>query len=229
MNDFDGDGYALADVVLTAAECAHVAQSLPSLAAAGRGGIRQLLCHPVVGKLLSLRRLRACLWAAVGRELVAVNATLFDKTPAANWRVNWHQDRTILVKERLEVRGYGAWTRKNGTAHVDAPDAVLAQMVAVRIHLDRADAANGPLRVLPGTHTLGKLDEREIDDAVANGEAVELTADQGAVVFMRPLLLHSSPVAASPMHRRVLHIEFAPRECISPLEWHTAIALPRVA
>ena len=229
MNDFDGDGYARADMVFTRPQCEHIAGALPTLAAAGRGGIRHLISHPVVGKLLLLQRLSACLWGAVGRELVAVNATLFDKTPAANWRVQWHQDRTIMVKDRLDVRGYGPWSTKNGTAHVDAPDAVLAQMVAVRIHLDDSGADNGPLRVIPGTHALGKLNEREIAAAVAEGPAVELTVAQGSVVFMRPLLVHSSSAAALPAHRRVLHIEFAPRECISPLEWHTAVALRRAA
>ncbi|HEY0141373.1 MAG TPA: phytanoyl-CoA dioxygenase family protein [Thermoanaerobaculia bacterium] len=229
MNDFDGDGYARAAMVLTQPQCEHIAGALPTLAAAGRGGIRHLISHPVVGKLLLLQQLSGSLWSAVGRDLVAVNATLFDKTPAANWRVQWHQDRTIAVKDRLDVRGYGPWSTKNGTAHVDAPDAVLAQMVAVRIHLDHSGAENGPLRVIPGTHTLGKLSEREIAAAVAGGPVAELTVTQGSVIFMRPLLVHSSSAAASPAHRRVLHIEFAPRECISPLEWHTAVALKRAA
>lgn len=229
MDDFDADGFALADVLLTEAECELVARSLPTLTAAGRGGIRHLLTHPIVSRLLLLNGLRRSLWSTIGRDLVAVNATLFDKTPVANWGVQWHQDRSILVKDRLDVVGYGPWTTKNGTAHVDAPDAVLAQMVAVRIHLDDAGAANGPLRVVPGTHMLGKLDEREIAEAVAGGPTVDLAVARGSVIFMRPLLLHSSTTATSPAHRRVLHIELAPRECISPLEWHTAVAVRRAA
>jgi hypothetical protein len=32
-----------------------------------------------------------------------------------------------------------------------------------------------------------------------------------------------------PTHRRVLHIEFAPAEAISPLQWQTSIHLRRAA
>jgi hypothetical protein len=46
---------------------------------------------------------------------------------------------------------------------------------------------------------------------------------------MRPLLVHSSSSARAPEHRRVLHIEFAPPEAISPLQWHTAVPLRRAA
>jgi hypothetical protein len=46
---------------------------------------------------------------------------------------------------------------------------------------------------------------------------------------MRPLLVHSSSSAHAPQHRRVLHIELAPAEAISPLQWHAAIPLRRAA
>jgi hypothetical protein len=46
---------------------------------------------------------------------------------------------------------------------------------------------------------------------------------------MRPLLVHASSAAILPAHRRVLHIELAPIEAISPLQWHSAVALRRAA
>jgi ectoine hydroxylase-related dioxygenase (phytanoyl-CoA dioxygenase family) len=229
MNELDDDGYARADVGLTASQCEHITAALPPLTVAGRGGIRDLISHPVVSRLLLHQRLAAFLWSTVGRDLVAVNATLFDKTPAGNWRVQWHQDRTITVKERLDVRGFGPWSTKNGKARVDAPETVLAQMIAVRIHLDDCNTDNGPLRVIPGSHLRGKISETEIVRVVAAATAVELPVPQGSLILLRPLLLHSSSPAISPAHRRVLHIEFAPRECISPLEWYTAVALRRAA
>ncbi|HEX2060543.1 MAG TPA: phytanoyl-CoA dioxygenase family protein [Thermoanaerobaculia bacterium] len=228
MSDLDDDGYERADGGLTALQCEHITASLPP-PMPGRGGIRDLLSHPVVSKFLLHRSLAAVLWSKIGRDLVAVNATLFDKTPAANWRAQWHQDRTITVKDRFDVRGFGPWSTKNGRARVHAPDGVLAQMVAVRIHLDECSADNGPLRVIPGSHRRGTLDEAEIAEVVATTPAVQLSVPQGSLVLLRPLVLHSSSAAASPAHRRVLHIEFAPRECISPLEWHTAIALSGAA
>jgi len=46
-------------------------------------------------------------------------------------------------------------------------------MLGLRIHLDRSTTLNGPLRVLPGTQTLGVLDDdrirRTFDDRQSGG------------------------------------------------------------
>ena len=228
MNDLEGEGYALADLRLTAQQCEHIAGALPAVAA-GRGGIRGLIVHPTVVRLLVHEAFGRYLWSVVGREMVAVKATLFDKTAEGNWRVQWHQDRAIAVRERMDLPGYGPWSTKGGSLHVEPPVEVLAQMLAVRIHLDLCGAENGPLRVIPGSHFLGKLPEPQIANVVATRETAELHAPQGAMILMRPLLLHSSSPAREKAHRRVLHIEFAPLECISPLQWQTAVALRRAA
>jgi len=40
---------------------------------------------------------------------------------------------------------------------------------------------------------------------------------------MRPLLLHASSAARSPQHRRVVHLEFAPRDLLpAGLDWGEA-------
>jgi Phytanoyl-CoA dioxygenase (PhyH) len=229
MHDLDADGYALADIVLSAQQCEHIASSLPGLIAAGRGGIRNLIAHPTVRRLLSHERLGIYLWSVVGRELVAVKATLFDKTAEANWRVQWHQDRAIAVKERMQVAGYGPWSTKAGMVHVEPPAEVLAQMLSIRIHLDECGADNGPMRVIPGSHDAGKLRDDELSRVVEDGSTVELYAPQGAMLLMRPLLVHASSAARSPVHRRVLHIELAPPEAISPLQWQAIVPLRRAA
>lgn len=229
MEDFESNGYGLADIVLADHQCAHIASSLPAVVGAGRGGVRNLIGHPTVVTLLSHERLGRYLWSIVGRDLVAVKATLFDKTSEANWRVQWHQDRAIAVKERLEVAGFGPWSTKAGSLHVDAPQEVLSQMLAIRIHLDPSGAENGPLRVIPGSHRLGKLTDEKIASVVAEHPMTELHVPQGALLLMRPLLVHASSAARSGDHRRVLHIELAPVEAISPLKWHDAISLNRAA
>jgi ectoine hydroxylase-related dioxygenase (phytanoyl-CoA dioxygenase family) len=99
----------------------------------------------------------------------------------------------------------------------------------VRVYLDACGTDNGPLRVIPGSHRGGKLDAAEITAAVDATPVVELFVPQGAMLLMRPLLVHSSSTARTPAHRRVLHIEFAPPESISPLQWHTAVTLRRAA
>jgi ectoine hydroxylase-related dioxygenase (phytanoyl-CoA dioxygenase family) len=229
VEDLESDGYALADIVFAEHQCAHIASSLPAVIGAARAGVRNLIGHPTVVALLSHKRLAEYLWSMIGRELVAVKATLFDKTDEANWRVQWHQDRTIAVKDRLDVSGFGPWSTKAGSLHVEAPQAVLAQMVAIRIYLDACGAENGPLRVIPGSHRLGKIPADQLERVVAGGTMAELHVPQGGLLLMRPLLIHSSPPPRSPEHRRVLHIELGPAEAISPLKWHETIGLHRRA
>lgn len=228
MTDFRTRGFTIADVKLTHLQCDHLASSVPSVSA-GRGGVRGLLAHPTVLQLLQHQQLGQYLWSTVGRDLVAVKATLFDKTAASNWRVQWHQDRVVAIRERMDVAGYGPWSVKAGMAHVEPPASVLEQMLAVRVHLDDCGPDNGPLRVLPGSHEWGKLDEEELAFRVASGTPVEVPAAKGSLILMRPLLVHASSPSLLPGHRRVLHIEFAPPEAISPLQWQTAIQLRRVA
>lgn len=228
MRELDANGFAIADLVLTDGQCERIVESLPAVAA-GRGGVRNLIAHPTVVRLLLHERFGAYLWKIVGRELVAVKATLFDKTPQANWRVQWHQDRVIAVRERLAVPGFGPWTTKAGSLHVEAPATVLSQMLAVRVHLDQCGPDNGPLRVIAGSHQHGKLSDDDLAATVAANQVLEVYAPQGALMMMRPLLVHSSAPAMRSEHRRILHIEFAPAESISPLQWQNTVRLRRAA
>jgi hypothetical protein len=45
----------------------------------------------------------------------------------------------------------------------------------------------------------------------------------GAVLLMRPLLLHASSKASGSGLRRVLHLLFAPRALPHDLRWHHAV------
>lgn len=220
MADLFRHGYTIAELVLSDSACDRIVSSLPEVPE-GRGGVRNLLDHPTVQAMLRDRRFAV---AVEVPGLVAVKATLFDKTAESNWRVQWHQDRLIAVRERVETDGFGSWTTKNGVVHVDPPARVLEEMVAVRVHLDDCGPENGPLRVIPGSHRRGKLSAEEIARLAASGPIAELTLPQGALLVMRPLLVHSSAPAVSAVHRRVLHIELAPRDVIAPLRWHNAVS-----
>jgi Phytanoyl-CoA dioxygenase (PhyH) len=112
----------------------------------------------------------------------------FDKSPTANWFVPWHQDRAEDGQER-EV-------------------AVLDRTLALRIHLDDCDEANGPLEVVPGSHVHGRLDAASIASVVENAATLVCLAARGDIVVMRPLIVHRSQRAHRPAARRVVHIEF---------------------
>jgi ectoine hydroxylase-related dioxygenase (phytanoyl-CoA dioxygenase family) len=139
----------------------------------------------------------------------ARHLTLFDKSPARNWLVSWHQDTALPLCERHEIPEWGPWSIKGGVTYALAPASALAQVVALRLHLDNSRADNGPLRVLPGTHTLGLLKESHIARLTTEVPAVDCTVPAGGVVVMRPLIVHASSKAESDLPRRVLHIEYA--------------------
>ena len=95
-------------------------------------------------------------------------------------------------------------------------------MLTVRLHLDAADEGNGALRVLPGTHRLGRLSPAQIQEQRAGQADVLCTVVAGDALLMRPLLLHASGRSTSERHRRVLHIEYAGFALPDRLQWHEA-------
>src|SRR5262249_53495106 len=127
----------------------------------------------------------------------------------ANWLVVWHQDTALPLRRRVELSGWGPWSVKGGVIYAHAPAAALAQVVALRIHLDDSTSENGPLRVLPGSHTFGLLSDERIAELQQVITAVECLASVGGVVAMRPLVVHSSSKSRDTGPRRVLHIEYA--------------------
>jgi len=98
---------------------------------------------------------------ALGPGYRAVRAILFDKSAETNWSLDWHQDRTICVKRRVEVEGYGPWTEKSAMPHVAPPWQLLSGMITVRVHLDDVPATNAPLMIAPGSHRFGRIAEGE--------------------------------------------------------------------
>lgn len=186
-----------------------------------RGGQRDALDSPViVAAVAGDSSVRQLAQAVLGPDCFVVRALLFDKTPEANWKVRWHQDLSIAVRERHEVPGFGPWSQKEGVTHTHAPEPLLARMLALRIHLDDCGEANGPLRMLPGSHRAGRLSEAELDAWKARVQPVTCLAQRGDVLAFHPLLLHASSPATKPGHRRVLHLEFAADSLPGGLEWH---------
>lgn len=92
-------------------------------------------------------------------------------------------------------------------------------MLATRIHLDPCGAGQGPLRILPGSHRDGRLDDAAISSRASRTEAREVHAARGEVVLMKPLLLHGSDRATDAGPRRVLHVEWAAAPLPGGLAW----------
>lgn len=186
-------------------------------------GVRNLLeTSPAVRRLAGSAEIRQFVTPVLGESAFAVRAVFFDKVPDANWGLGWHQDSVISVRERHEVDGFTAWGQKAGVWQVQPPPEILAEMVAVRVHLDDCGPANGPLRILPGSHRHGWLDD-EIGEWKRNVAEVECVVQSGGVVSLCPLTLHASSKSLSPGHRRVIHIEFAAHDLPVPLEWNARV------
>jgi hypothetical protein len=187
-------------------------------------GGRDLLWRiPEVRRWAGSRTLLELVEPILGPGAFAVRGLFFDKTPSVNWNLPWHQDRTIAVRARRDVPGFGPWTLKGGIAHAHAPAELLARMVTVRLHLDDCGPESGPLRVLPGSHAAGKLDPAAITtwSARAGSMAVDCLVPAGGAVIMRPLLLHASASGTGPGHRRVIHLEYAAERLPGGLEWYS--------
>jgi ectoine hydroxylase-related dioxygenase (phytanoyl-CoA dioxygenase family) len=227
------DGFAIVrDVVDTAAVSIllHALDTLPdSDGVRRRGGekssvyaIRNLLdVVPQVQELATSRNIRSLVESVLGPACFPVRGILFDKTPEANWKVAWHQDVMIAVRDRIEVEGFGSWSQKAGVTHVQPPVQVLQNMLTVRLHLDDCDTHNGPLQVIRGSHANGRLDARDVAQWRERAAAVSCLVPSGGALLMRPLLLHASSASRTPRHRRVVHLEFAAEPLPGGLKWQT--------
>ncbi len=224
------DGYAIVRNVVDAGVvqdlCAAIerARSSDNPAAVSNAngvyGFRNLVdVVPEVSQLCELPSMKQILAELFESPAFPVRATLFDKTQGANWGVFWHQDLSIAVKHRIETKGFESWTRKAGVDCVQPPVEIMERIRSIRIHLDDCGADQGALRVLPSTHRMNRLTDRETraQQSARQEEVCDVRA--GDAVIMSPLLLHASSPMSSGTRRRVIHLEFADFALPSQLEW----------
>lgn len=141
----------------------------------------------------------------------------------ANWLVPVHQDLSIPVAERLPDASLRGWSEKEGSIYVQPPVDLLQQLVAVRLHIDSCGDHDGPLRVVPGSHTLGRVDPNAAASIRSRSLEIPCTGARGSALVMRPLLLHASSKATGSSLRRVLHFLFGPPSLPYGLRWQYAV------
>jgi len=204
------DGFAIIPDVLASGEVEQILEQIcASAPRRTRAGVRHALRLGPVSAVAQQPNVIQLAQVVLGPEAFPFRATLFDKSPRSNWLVVWHQDTALPLRERHQVVGWGPWSVKDGVHYAHAPRATLSQVLALRIHLDRSTTLNGPLRVLPGTQTLGVLDDDRIHELSTTINPVECLVSAGGILAMRPLLIHSSSKSQAEADRRVLHIEYA--------------------
>lgn len=210
QNEIVRDGFAVFTELFSDSEMAAVAEELErSNLPRSKAGIRHAMRHHCVAALARDLRLLGIVREFLGPQALPYRATLFDKSSVSNWLVVWHQDTALPLREKRDVQGWGPWSVKDGVNYAHAPAKALEQLLALRVHLDDSTATNGPLRVLPGTQTLGVLTDEAIHCLSMEVEAVDCPVPRGGVLAMRPLIVHASSKSQTERPRRVLHIEYA--------------------
>src|SRR3984885_6005625 len=162
VSEFKKSGYFVIPGVIDAVLNRRLGAFVAGIASGA--GSRRLLdevwCAHLAGALRGDARIRSLL----PRNAVAVQCTLFDKSPAKNWLVSLHQDLSIPVKRRVDKAECSGGAEKEGCLYVQPPAAVLEQLVAVRVHIDDCPSESGALRVVPGSHASGRLDSAAIKE-----------------------------------------------------------------
>jgi ectoine hydroxylase-related dioxygenase (phytanoyl-CoA dioxygenase family) len=218
LRDFRVNGFVIIPQVFSSLECDRIADKLNYLGkdlAGTRNLISQTWCQELAISILQ----NQILSTLIASDLVAVQCSYFQKSPTRNWLVPLHQDLSIPVAKRVEDPILSGWSEKEGTLYVQPPVEFLEQLTAVRLHIDRCEINDGPLRLVPGTHLSGKLDRVETLNLSQKNHEIDCLADKGDVLVIQPLLLHSSSKSRGNGLRRVLHFLFAPRDLPCGLEW----------
>ncbi len=155
--------------------------------------------------------------AISGDSYFVVKAIYFDKPENSNWFVSYHQDLTISVDKKTDIKGFGPWTIKQNQFAVQPPTEILEDNFTIRIHLDNTNEENGALKVIPKSHLKGIYRPEKIDWT----KETETTCivNKGGIMIMRPLLLHSSGRTTNKNKRRVIHIEFSRSLLPENLNW----------
>jgi hypothetical protein len=192
-----------------------VLSGLPS----DQAGLRLRGIEGLAPFLVPTGRIGSCAASVLGYDCRPVRAILFDKTANTNWSLGWHQDRTIAVKERIPVDGFGNWNTKGGMLHVEPPVELLSGMVTLRVHIDPVPVSNAPLLIAPGSHKLGRIPEIDIREVVQRCGTVACLAEAGDIWLYATPILHASEAATAPIHRRVLQVDFSLGRLPGGLEW----------
>lgn len=212
---FEQSGYQIFPAMLDPGRLKTIGETLDATAASARQMLQLDWCAALAGEM------RSALVAAglIPSDFACVQCTYFEKSVGQNWLVPLHQDLSIPVKQRVDSAALGGWSEKDGAMFVQPPPEVLAQLVALRFHVDECGAGDGALRLVPGSHRLGRLresDKGRLRDQL--GEVIGVVA-QGGGMAMSPLILHASSKATGGSRRRVLHFVFGPPVLPCGLEW----------
>jgi ectoine hydroxylase-related dioxygenase (phytanoyl-CoA dioxygenase family) len=234
-NTISTDGFAILNDVFTAAEIdklLYIIESADTSKATFRKtndlfAIRQFLKEiPAAANIVFNKKLTSLIEAIFGNGFFVVKSIYFDKPEASNWFVSYHQDLTISVNKKIEWEGFNFWTTKHNQFAVQPPLNILQDNLTIRIHLDNTNEENGALKVIPQSHLKNIYRSETIDWKTE--QEYSCNVKKGGIMFMKPLLLHSSAKTTNNHKRRVIHIEFSRITLPGELQWAEYFAINTV-
>ncbi|QXU41954.1 phytanoyl-CoA dioxygenase family protein [Pedobacter sp. D749] len=190
--------------------------------------IRQFLKEvPGTIELIFNKKLKAIIREIFGKDYFLVKSIYFDKPETSNWFVSYHQDLTISVNQKVEIPGFGPYTKKHDQFAVQPPLNILESNFTIRIHLDDTNEENGALEVIPNSHSKGIYRPETIDWNIE--KEVSCNVARGGLMVMKPLLLHSSSRTTNNQKRRVIHLEFSNQTLPKELQWSEYLDFDRTS
>jgi hypothetical protein len=128
LNMIEEHGFGVLPEVLLPRETRRLIDDLnQSPLRRSKAGVRHALRHPSVAALGREPRLLKIAQEVLGAGARPFRATLFDKSPQANWLVVWHQDTALPLRERPDTPSWGPWSVKDGVVYAHAPASVFAK------------------------------------------------------------------------------------------------------
>jgi len=226
QEEINRTGFTVINGIYTAEETDKIAKTIDA-ANADRSNfrksedlfaIRQFLREiPDVKGLIFTPTLKHVIHQFFGHDYFLVKSIYFDKPENSNWFVAYHQDLTISVDQKIEIAGFGPYTKKHNQFAVQPPLNILENNFTIRIHLDDTNEENGALKVIPDSHSKGIYRPENIDWATET--EVSCNVKCGGIMIMKPLLLHSSGRTTNSKKRRVIHLEFSNQALPKELHW----------
>ena len=162
-------------------------------------------------------KLQDIIESTFGEGFFITKSIYFDKPEKSNWFVAYHQDLTISVDQKIEVKNFENWTVKQNQFAVQPPTEILENNFTIRIHIDKTTKENGALKVINNSHSKGILRIENLDFETEKETICEVK--KGGIMIMKPLLFHASNKTTNNERRRVIHIEFSKQQLPNGLEW----------
>lgn len=223
QSTLDVYGFEIVEDIYSEKEINEILRLVESCELENKFGIREFLSdHPEITQKVFNERLINIIKDISPKCDKSIKSIYFDKPPNANWIVNWHQDLTINVTNRIETADFLNWRVSEKRTIVQQNKAILENIITIRIHLDDCTRQNGALRVIKKSHLNGVVEIKEWIKTKEKDVSI-CEVEKGGVLIMKPLILHSSRRVENKMKRRVIHIEFTDQELPNGLSWSEKI------